>query len=79
MPTFFEIMDRQPDPMRACDWQAEVSNQYGRPLGEGYGDSREEAIVEAKKAADRELAHANPHWKWRKAKVVVRANPLKKV
>ena len=44
-------------------------NQYGRPIGDGFGATREEALSKANEQAARTLANANPHWKWCKAKL----------
>jgi hypothetical protein len=57
-------------------YYAEVFNQFGRPLGSGFGNTQEEAIAAAKSRADREIASGNPNWKWRKAKTRVRPNPF---
>lgn len=51
---------------------ARVSNQYKRPLGDGYGATREEALKAAHAQADKELRSANPNWKWRKAHVSIK-------
>lgn len=51
---------------------ARVSNQFKRPLGDGYGETRDEALKEAQARADRELRTANPNWKWRKAHVTIK-------
>ena len=50
---------------------AEVLNQYGRRLGDGTAATREEAITKANTSANNELTHANPNWRWRKAKTKV--------
>lgn len=47
-------------------------NQFGRPLGSGIGLTREDATAKATKATTRELASANPNWKWRKQKLQIK-------
>jgi hypothetical protein len=49
---------------------AKILNQYGNQLGDGFGSTEEEARKKAHKVADNTLLWANPHWKWRKAKVL---------
>lgn len=55
-------------------YHAIIVNQYGRYLGSGDGDTREEAICAANASADEELLHANRNWKWRKARTTVAEN-----
>ncbi len=55
-------------------WNAEVKNQYGRTLGFAWNyATREDAIRAAQISADLELRSANPNWKWRKARVIAKA------
>jgi len=49
---------------------AKILNQYGNQLGDGFGSTEEDAKKKAHKVADKTLLWANPHWKWRKAKVL---------
>lgn len=66
------------DPSRTAKFFATIQNQYMRLIGCGYGDTEAAAFVAANIKADKEIASANPHWKWRKAKKTVTANPLLK-
>lgn len=54
-------------------FRAEWRNQYSRPLGVGFDAVRETAIHKATEAANKELASANPSWRWRKSKLRVEA------
>lgn len=58
-------------PTYATLWHARWHNQFTRPIGEGAGATREEAVAAATESANRTLAEANRAWKWRKQKLTV--------
>jgi hypothetical protein len=54
---------------------ANAFNQYGRCIGDGQGDTDEQAIAAAKQAARQTIVRGNPNWKWRIASVRVHHEP----